>query len=182
MKFVPLPLDGAFRIDLDPKRDERGFFARVFCVDEFASLGLDTMWLQCNVSYSTTRGTVRGLHFQRPPKSETKLLCCIKGSIWDVIVDLRAGSQTYGNWHGELLDQYNRSMLYVPKGFAHGFQTLEDDVEMLYFHSEIFSARHQSGLFWRDPEVGVKWPVEATSQSKRDLTLPYLKDLTPIDT
>ena len=182
MKFIRLPLDGAFRIELEPIRDERGFFARMFCVEEFASAGLDTVWKQCNVSCSTARGTVRGMHFQRPPKAEIKLLRCLRGSIWDVIVDLRADSPTYGNWHGELLNEDNRSMLYVPKGFAHGFQTLSDSVEMLYFHSEKFSAPHQCGLHWNDPDVAIEWRIEASNQSKRDLNLPFLRDLAPIDT
>ncbi|MDE0530961.1 MAG: dTDP-4-dehydrorhamnose 3,5-epimerase [Albidovulum sp.] len=181
MKFIPLSLDGAYRVDPEPTKDERGLFARIYCVDEFASVGLYSSWLQCNVSCSTTRGTVRGLHFQRAPKAEIKLLRCTKGSIWDVIVDLRTESPTYGNWHGELLDEDNRSMLYVPKGFAHGFQTLTNDVEMFYFHSEKFSAPHQHGLIWNDPEVAIKWPIEVTRLSKRDLDLPFLKDLSPID-
>ena len=181
MKFTPLPLDGAFRVDPEPIIDERGFFARIFCVDEFAAVGLKSTWLQCNVSFSTIRGTVRGLHFQRAPKAENKLLRCTKGSIWDVIVDLRAESPTYGSWHGELLDESNRSMIYVPKGFAHGFQTLTNDVEMFYCHSEMFSVPHQRGLIWNDPQVAINWPIEATNISKRDLALPFLKDLAPMN-
>lgn len=180
MKFVPLPLEGARRVELEPRGDSRGFFARLFCADEFAAHGLETRWVQCNTSLSAAAGTIRGLHFQRPPMAEVKLVRCLRGAIWDVIVDLRQGSPTFGRWHGERLDDQNRSMIYVPQGFAHGFQTLTDGVEMLYFHAEAYSSAHEGGLRWNDPTVGIKWPLELTEQSARDAEFPGLDDLEPI--
>ena len=180
MKVTPLPLAGAMRVDLEPLGDDRGFFARMFCVEEFAAHDLETGWVQVNTSYTASAGTVRGMHFQRPPMAEAKLVRCLRGAIWDVIVDLRLGSPTYGRWHGERLDDHNRSMLYVPRGFAHGFQTLTDDVEMLYFHSASYSKAHEGGLRWDDPAVSIEWPLEMTSQSARDAAFPRLDALEPV--
>jgi dTDP-4-dehydrorhamnose 3,5-epimerase len=182
MKFIPLPLSGAYRVDIEPQSDSRGFFARMFCKDEFAAQGLDDHWVQCNTSLSQRIGTIRGLHFQRPPAAEAKLIRCLRGSIFDVIVDIRKGSPTFGRWHGEVLDDENRSMLFVPRGFAHGFQTLTDNVEMLYFHSAPFSRDHQGGVRWNDPRIAVIWPTEPTEVSVRDAGLPYLDDVEPIST
>jgi len=182
VKFNPLPLQGAFRVDLEPHGDERGFFARLFCAEEFAAHGLAARWVQCNTSYTSVQGTIRGLHFQRHPMAETKLLRCIRGEIFDVIVDLRDGSPTFGQWHGERLDELNRSMICVPEGFAHGFQTLTPDVEMLYFHSAPYSAAHEGGLHWNDPVVAVTWPLGVTELSARDAQFPTLDKLEPIRT
>lgn len=180
MKFTELPLAGAYRVELEPRGDARGFFARLFCAEEFAAHGLATGWVQCNTSFTAAQGTVRGLHFQRPPMAETKLLRCIRGAIFDVIVDLRAGSPTFGRWHGERLDEANRAMICVPEGFAHGFQTLTPDVEMLYFHSAPYSAAHEGGLRWDDARVAVDWPLGVTEMSARDAAFPGLDALEPI--
>ncbi len=180
MKFTPLPLAGAFRVDLERRGDKRGFFARLFCKDEFAQHGLATQWAQCNMSFSATRGTVRGLHFQRPPTAEMKLVRCTRGAIFDVIVDLRASSATFGKWHAEQLDDTNRSMICVPEGFAHGFQTLTENVEMLYFHSAPYSSKDEGGLQWNDPEVDIHWPLGVSEMSVRDKKFPSLKELEPI--
>jgi len=180
MKFTELPLKGTFKVDLEPRGDSRGFFARLFCSEEFAARGLATSWVQCNTSFTAGLGTVRGLHFQRPPMAETKLLRCIRGAIFDVIVDLRAGSPTFGHWHGERLDDANRSMICVPEGFAHGFQTLTPNVEMLYFHSAAYSASHEGGLRWDDARVAVDWPLGVTEVSARDAAFPTLDMLEPI--
>lgn len=180
MKFHPLPLAGAFRVELERRGDERGFFARTFCVDEFAAQGLATTWAQCNISFSAQAGTVRGLHFQRPPMAEVKLVRCLRGAIWDVIVDLRAGSPTFGQSYGLRLDQDNRSMVYIPVGLAHGFQTLTNDVEMLYFHSVPYSPAHEGGLRWDDVTLAIDWPLPLTEQSSRDAGFPDLKSLEPI--
>lgn len=180
MKFTPLPLSGSFRVEVEPRGDERGFFARIFCADEFASHRLATQWAQCNMSYSANRGTIRGLHFQRPPSAETKLIRCTRGAVFDVIVDLRQGSATYGKWHAETLDDRNRTMICVPEGFAHGFQTLTDDVEMLYFHSASYSAADEGGLLWSDPKLGIPWPVSVSDVSVRDMSSPGLDGLEPI--
>ncbi len=175
-----MPLAGAFRVELEPRGDARGFFARLFCAEEFAAHGLATDWVQCNTSFTALQGTLRGLHFQRPPVAETKLLRCIRGAIFDVIVDLRAGSPTFGRWHGERLDDQNRTMICVPQGFAHGFQTLTPDVEMLYFHSAPYSAAHEGGLRWDDARVAVDWPLGVTEVSARDAAFPMLDMLEPI--
>lgn len=180
MRFTELPLAGAYRVELEPRVDARGFFARLFCAEEFAAHGLATGWVQCNTSFTSVRGTVRGLHFQRPPMAETKLLRCIRGAIFDVIVDLRAGSPTFGRWHGERLDDQNRTMICVPEGFAHGFQTLTPDVEMLYFHSAPYSAALEGGLRWDDGRVAVDWPLGVTELSARDAAYPGLDALEPI--
>ena len=180
MKFTPLPLAGAFRIDLEPRGDSRGFFARLFCAEEFAAHGLKSVFVQSNTSFSAARGTLRGLHFQRPPAAEAKLLRCLRGAIFDVIVDLRDGSDTFGRWHGERLDDENRSMIYAPEGFAHGFQTLTDGVEMLYLHSAPYSAPNEGGLRWDDPSVAIEWPLDVTEQSARDAGFPTLDALEPI--
>lgn len=180
MKFTPLPLAGAFRVEPEPRGDDRGFFARLFCAEEFAAHGLATMWSQCNMSFSANRGTVRGLHFQRPPAAETKLVRCTRGAIFDVIVDLRLGSKTYGRWHGEKLDQSGRAMICVPEGFAHGFQTLTDNVEMLYFHSHSYSAKDEGGLRWDDADIGIPWPLAVTDMSIRDRAFLGLTELEPI--
>lgn len=180
MRFTALPLAGAFRVELEPRGDARGFFARLFCAEEFAAHGLANAWVQCNTSFTALQGTLRGLHFQRPPMAETKLLRCIRGAIFDVIVDLRAGSPTFGHWHGERLDDQNRRMICVPEGFAHGFQTLTPDVEMLYFHSAAYSAAHEGGLRWDDATVAVDWPLAVAEMSARDAAFPALDQLEPI--
>lgn len=180
MRFTPLSLSGAFIIEPEPRGDDRGFFARLFCTEEFGAQGLATAWTQCNMSFSLNRGTVRGLHFQRPPAAETKLIRCTRGAVFDVIVDLRLGSPSYGKWHSEQLDDANRAMLCVPEGFAHGFQTLTQNVEMLYFHSASYSSENEGGLRWDDPEVDVPWPLPVTDMSKRDSGFPSLNQLEPI--
>lgn len=179
MIFSPLALSGAYRVELEPRGDSRGFFARMFCAAEFADHGLATHWVQCNTSFTAAEGTVRGLHYQRPPMAETKLLRCLKGAIFDVIVDLRANSPTYGHWHGERLDDQNRSMICVPEGFAHGFQTLTPNVEMLYFHSAPYSADHEGGLRWNDRSLAIDWPMPVTEISARDAAFPTLEDHKP---
>lgn len=180
MKFTPLPLEGAFRIDLERKADSRGFFARLFCEEEFASHGLTRAWSQCNVSYSAEKGTVRGMHFQRRPAADAKLVKCMRGAAFDVIVDLRRGSATFGRWTSVTLTADGGEMIYVPEGFAHGFQTLTDGTDLLYFHSQSYSPHHEGGLLFRDPDVGIAWPLEIGNLSDRDKTLPPLERVEPI--
>jgi dTDP-4-dehydrorhamnose 3,5-epimerase len=180
MKFTPLALSGAFRIDLDRRGDARGFFARLFCREEFAEHGLATDWVQMNTSYSRERGTLRGLHFQRPPMAEAKLVRCLKGAIRDVIVDLRAGSPTYGQHAAIDLDDDNRAMVYIPQGFAHGFQTLTPDAELLYMHSAFYSPAHEGGVHHADPDIGIAWPLPVAEISDRDRNFPFLNALDPI--
>jgi dTDP-4-dehydrorhamnose 3,5-epimerase len=180
MRFAPLPLDGAFRIDLERRGDNRGSFARMFCREEFRAFGLNEIWSQCNVSHSVLKGTLRGMHFQRPPKADAKLVKCMAGAVFDVIVDLRRGSQTFGHWTSVTLTAEGGEMIYIPQGFAHGFQTLTDDAELLYFHSDSYSPENEGGLFHGDPKVGIAWPLPVTSLSERDRALPPLSKVDPI--
>lgn len=170
MIFTPTPLKGAFLIDLDKKGDDRGFFARAFCEREFSDQGLVTKFCQVNNSLSATKGTLRGLHYQLRPKAETKLVRCVRGALYDVILDLREDSATFGQSYGAELTADNRRMMYVPKGFAHGFITLSDDTEALYFVDEFYSPQHERGVRYNDPRFNVKWPAPAAVVSDKDRT------------
>jgi dTDP-4-dehydrorhamnose 3,5-epimerase len=177
MKYTETKLKGAFVVDIEKREDERGFFARFFCEKEFKDQGLNSSWLQANNSLSKSVGTLRGLHFQRHPCSEVKLVRCLKGAIWDVIVDLRANSPTYGSWVGETLSDTNRSMMYVPKGFAHGFISLEPDSEILYLVSDYYSPEAEETLLWSDVDVGIDWPIEPVVISTKDANAKTFKEL-----
>lgn len=179
MIFTPLPIAGAFRVDLERREDARGFFARFYCAEEFGAQGLCTDWAQMNTSLSRRAGTLRGLHFQRPPAAEAKLVRCLRGAIHDVLVDLRTGSPTYGHWHAERLDDDNRAMLYIPEGCAHGFQTLTPDTELFYMHSAPYSPAQEGGLHHADPTLAIDWPLPITDLSERDARFPMLNDLEP---
>ena len=151
MRFERTELDGAWLIGLEPASDQRGFFARTFCTREFAEHGLKTVFVQHSTSYSTKRGTIRGMHFQRDPAAEVKVVNCVRGAIYDVIVDLRRGSPTYRRWQGFELSAENRRRLYIPAGYAHGFQTLTDDAEVEYLISEFYVPDKASGVRYDDP-------------------------------
>ena len=168
MKFTPLPLAGSYLIDLERKGDSRGFFARAFCQREFGKEGLDCDIAQINCSFSARHGTLRGMHYQLAPHAETKIVRCIRGRLWDVMLDLREGSPTFGKWYGHELTDENRSMLYIPKGFAHGFMTLEDDTEILYLVTEYYSPAHERTVRWNDPTFAIKWPAVPTEVSEKD--------------
>lgn len=168
MIFTQSPLSGAYLIDLEKKGDDRGFFARYYCEKEFAAHNLNTQWAQVNNSLSVVKGTIRGLHFQHPPHAEVKLIRCLTGSIWDVIVDIRKNSPTYGKWFGAELNAENRTMMYVPKGFAHGFITLTDNAEILYLVSTPYSQQAEGALRWNDPFHGIVWPGACTVLSEKD--------------
>lgn len=172
MKFNKLPLDGAFTIDLQKYEDDRGFFARYYCRKEFEEESLDTNIVQVNNSLSRYKGTLRGIHYQLPPKAEVKIVRCIKGSLFDVILDLRSESETFGHWFGEVLSAENRRMMYVPKGFGHAFLTLEDDTETLYMVTEFYSPDHERGLRYNDPEFQIKWPFDPVVISDKDKNIP----------
>ncbi|MCP4787027.1 MAG: dTDP-4-keto-6-deoxy-D-glucose epimerase [Fuerstiella sp.] len=180
MQFQPLAIPDVVRIDLDQITDGRGFFARLFCREELEEGGIEFSISQCNNTLTRRRGSIRGFHFQRPPKAEAKIVRCIKGAILDVAVDLRAGSETFGNYCSCELTESNRSMMSIPQGFAHGFQTLTDDVELIYFHSESYSPDHEGGLNPLDVSVAVEWPLPVSDMSERDLRLPELVQLEPI--
>jgi dTDP-4-dehydrorhamnose 3,5-epimerase len=166
--FRQLPLQGSFVIDPKKNNDDRGFFSRVFCEAIFASKGIDSKICQINVSFNERRGTLRGLHYQKPPNSEQKIVRCISGSIWDVIVDLRKNSTTYGNWFGETLSAENRLMMLIPKGFAHGYISLEDKSEIIYFSSTAYSPNSEETLNWNDSSVQIQWPIAPIYISEKD--------------
>lgn len=181
MNFQPLTLKGAYLISLEKKEDERGFFSRMYCEKEFEQNKLTSKLVQINNSYTEKKGTLRGLHFQRPPNAETKVIRCIKGAVWDVIVDLRKQSDTFGKWFGVELNENNRSMMYVPQGFAHGFLTLNNYSEIIYLVSEFYCIASEECLKWNDKDVNIKWPICPLVISQKDQHCHSLKDLVPID-
>jgi dTDP-4-dehydrorhamnose 3,5-epimerase len=172
MKFIKTYLEGAYIIELDKRGDERGFFARAFCVNEFDDNNLDKNIVQINNSLSKNKGTLRGMHYQLSPKAETKIVRCIKGALYDVIIDLRSYSPTFGKWFGAELTEENRYMMFVPKGFAHGFITLEDDTEAFYMVSEFYSPEHERGIRYNDPFFDIKWPINPVIISEKDIKHP----------
>jgi dTDP-4-dehydrorhamnose 3,5-epimerase len=145
-------------VDLEKREDERGFFARAWCRDEFAQAGLSTDIVQCNVSFNHHQGTIRGMHYQTAPHEEVKLVRCTRGAVYDVIIDLRPESKTYMSWIGVELTAENRRMIYVPEGFAHGYQTLCDDVETFYQVSAFYTPGAEQGIRWDDPAFAIEWP------------------------
>jgi dTDP-4-dehydrorhamnose 3,5-epimerase len=172
MIFTELPLKGAYIIDLQSIEDERGFFARSFCLQEFAAYGLKNEVAQCNVSFNKKQGTLRGMHFQKPPKAEAKLVRCTRGEIFDVIIDLRPDSPTYCQWEGVALSADNHRSLYIPEGFAHGFQTLQENSEVFYQMFEFYAPECASGVRWDDPAFGIHWPVPNPVMSDKDCSYP----------
>ena len=176
MKFIPTPLPGNFTIDLELKGDERGFFARAFCEKEFAAAGLETRFVQANTAFTKKKGTFRGFHYQLPPSAEVKVVRCVRGAILDVVVDMRAGSPTFKKWFGAELTQDNRSMMYVPRGFAHGLMTLTDDVEVHYWVSSFYDAEAERGVRFNDPQVNVTWPLDMAEISAKDASWPDFDD------
>ena len=168
MRFAPTNLNGAWIVEPEPHKDNRGLFARTFCAQEFRHHGLMDAFVQCNTSWNALKGTVRGLHYQLPPSSEAKLVRCTAGATWDVIVDLRPDSSTYLQHVGVDLTAKNRHALYIPEMFAHGFQTLEDETEVLYQMSEFYTPELARGLRYDDPKLGIRWPLVAASISDRD--------------
>lgn len=172
MKFTETVLSGAFVIDIEVIEDERGFFARRWSPPEFEEHGLNTHIAQCSVSFNRKRGTLRGMHYQAKPHEEAKLVWCISGAIHDVILDLRPTSSTYKKWIAVELTAANRKMLYVPEGFAHGFQTLEDDSEVSYQISESYQPDYAKGVRWNDPLFEIDWPLPVGVMSERDKNFP----------
>lgn len=172
MKFEPTPLKDAFTIELERRGDDRGFFARAFCERELADHGLEQRFVQINNSLSGKRGTLRGLHYQLAPVAEVKIMRCIRGAVWDAIIDLRPDSPTFAQWFGAELSAQNRRMMYVPRGFAHAVLTLADDSELLYLVSEFYEPAQERGLRWNDPRFAIEWPVTPTEISDKDRSWP----------
>ncbi len=172
MRFFPAGIAGIFVIEPEPIRDDRGFFARTFCIREFAAHGLETQFVQHSLSYNAARGTLRGMHFQREPHGEVKVVTCVKGAIRDVLLDLREGSPTRGRWEAFDLTAENRRSLYIPKGIAHGFQTLEPETEVFYLISAFHEPKASAGVRHDDPAFGIDWPLPVSVMSEKDRAWP----------
>jgi dTDP-4-dehydrorhamnose 3,5-epimerase len=172
MIFSKASLEGAFIIEPQPVEDERGFFARAWCQREYEAQGLNPRLVQCSISFNKKRGTLRGMHYQVKPYEEAKLVRCTRGAIYDVIIDLRSDSSTFKQWMTVELTADNRRMLYVPEGFAHGFQTLEDNTEVFYQMSEFYERQSARGVRWNDPAFGIPWPADELIISARDQSYP----------
>lgn len=174
--FVATPIDGLVRLDRKRMGDDRGWLERMFCTEDLAPAGWAGGIAQINRTRTNRRGTVRGMHFQHVPHAEKKLVACLAGEVFDVAVDLRAGSPTYLTWHGEILSADNARSLLIPEGFAHGFQTLSDNVEMLYFHSAAYAPQAEDGLRPDDSGLGILWPLAIADISERDRSHPLLSE------
>jgi dTDP-4-dehydrorhamnose 3,5-epimerase len=172
MQFTAASLPGLVIVDIAEMRDNRGYFARTFCAEEFAGAGLPTVFPQCSTSFNTTRGTLRGLHWQADPFPEGKLVRCVRGAIWDVAVDVRPESPTYCRWFGVELSAESARALFIPPGFAHGFQTLADASEVFYQMSETYRPELARGVRWDDPAFGIAWPIADPILSPRDASYP----------
>ncbi len=177
MRFIGTKLKGAYIIELETKEDERGFFARSFCHEEFKKNGLNHNIVQCNLSYNKKKGTLRGMHYQLAPYEEVKLVSCTSGAIYDVIIDLRQNSSTYCQWLTVELNAKNHKMLYIPGGLAHGFQTLENDTVVFYQMSEFYHPECARGVRWDDSAFKIKWPLFERIMSKKDISYPDFKEM-----
>lgn len=180
MIFTQLHIPGPSIIDLEKIEDHRGFFARIYCENEFKNYGIATKWVQMNQTLTKKKGSIRGLHFQRGPALEAKIVRCIHGAIYDVILDLRENSETYGKWAAVNLTAQNHRMLYIPAGFAHGFQTLEPNTELIYMHSEFYSPECEGGVLYVDPQINISWPLPVVDISQKDQNHPLLNQIKPI--
>ncbi|MDO4571287.1 MAG: dTDP-4-dehydrorhamnose 3,5-epimerase [Planctomycetia bacterium] len=179
MQFSPLSLPGAYHITLDPRQDHRGCFVRLFCQKEFEEIGLKKPIVNVNFSHTARRGAIRGLHFQYPPDAEVKIAICVKGRVFDVLVDIRKGSPTFLQWVGVELSEKKHEALYIPEGFAHGFQALSDDVEFLYFNTAFYAPQNEGGLHFADPKIGIQFPLECSDISPKDAAHPLISDRVP---
>ena len=177
MIFHPGKLSGVWRIDVEPRRDERGWFCRTWCEQEFSKQGLHTRWPQGNLTQTWNKGTIRGLHWQAEPHPEIKLVRCASGAIWDVLVDVRRDSPTFGCWEAFELRAESLQQLYIPAGIAHGFQTLSEIAEVSYLMSDFYVPELARGVRWNDREIGIPWPLPAVNISERDQHLPLLSQL-----
>lgn len=176
MTFNPTLIKGLYIIDLNLYKDDRGWFARTFCKEEFTKASLDSEWVQMNHSYTMQRGTLRGMHFQNPPYGEIKLVRCVSGAVYDVAIDLRKDSSTFLKWFGIELSAENKKMIYIPAGFAHGFLTLTDNCEIIYHHTNYYTPGAEGGIKYNDPAVNIIWPAPVIEISLRDQSHPYLTE------
>lgn len=174
-EFIPTPLEGLHVVQRQVLRDERGFLSRFYCADEFRSAGITKPIAQINHTMTRQKGAVRGLHFQHPPHAETKIVSCLHGEIWDIAVDLRYNSPTFLQWHGEILSAENRKSMLIPEGYAHGFQTLTPDCELIYLHTEAYHPEAEDGLQVTDPRLNINWQLPISELSPRDHNHPLIK-------
>lgn len=170
------PLDGLMVIQRNAIEDQRGFLSRLYCVEDFSLIGITKPIAQINQTLTKKRGAVRGLHYQHPPHAEIKLISCLKGEIWDIAVDLRIGSPTFLKWHAEILSEKNRKSLLIPEGYAHGFQTLTENCELLYLHTASYHPENEGALNITDPKLHITWPLKVHDLSERDSKTPFIKD------
>jgi dTDP-4-dehydrorhamnose 3,5-epimerase len=177
LKFHPTALDGVVLVESEPIRDDRGYFVRTFCARELELQGIASRVAQSSLSFNAKRGTLRGLHFQSSPSMEDKLVSCTRGAIFDVLVDLRTGSPTFGRWVGFELSETDHLQLYAPKGVAHGFQTLTNEAAVAYQIAQFYEPERSAGVRFDDPAIGIEWPLAPSVVSKRDLGLPLLSEL-----
>jgi dTDP-4-dehydrorhamnose 3,5-epimerase len=177
MNFTPLPLQGAYIIEPNLFADHRGKFSRLFCQEELKQIGHDKPIVQINHSLTKQIGTVRGMHYQKPPKAEIKMVQCLKGEVFDVLVDLRKNSLTFLKWHGEILSANNMKMMYIPEGFAHGFQSLDQNSEIIYFVTEFYNPLYEAGIRYNDPEINIEWLLEPVNVSEKDQNYPLLNSM-----
>lgn len=176
MIFKEAPLRDSYLIEAEAFTDERGWFARTFCKNEFSKIGFVKEWVQLNHSFTNKSGAIRGMHYQKAPYAEIKLVRCIAGAVYDVIIDLRASSSTFLRHFGAELSSVNKKMMYIPEGFAHGFQALTDNCELIYHHSQFYIPGVEAGIRYNDARVGIAWPLPVTCISSRDATHPLLDD------
>lgn len=176
MKFYETKLKGSYVIELEKNEDERGFFARTWDKNEMQKFGLNDNLVQCSVSFNKTKGTLRGMHYQITPYEESKLVRCTKGKVFDIIIDLRRNSLTYKQWFSTEIDDQNHKMIYIPEGFAHGFQTLVDNTEVFYQMSEYFMPEYSTGIRWNDESFDIKWPISKKIISEKDVSYPDFID------
>jgi dTDP-4-dehydrorhamnose 3,5-epimerase len=174
MQFVESFIQGLYTIELEPFNDNRGFFARTFCKEKFSSIGFCEELVQFNQSFNILKGTIRGMHYQKPPFTEHKLIRCIRGSVYDVAIDLRKNSPTYLKFFGVELSANNLKCILIPNGFAHGFQTLEDNTELIYHHTNYYAPNTEGGIKYDDPSIGIEWKLPVSSISQKDLTYPFI--------
>ena len=175
MIFLPTPVEGAYHIEIEPSRDDRGFFSRVTCEKEFHTVGINPLFKQCNMQFNKKAGTLRGMHLQHEPFAEEKLIRCTRGAIFDVIVDMREGSASYLKWFGMELSAENRTMLYIPKGVAHGYVTITDEAETFYMVTEFYAPEYEWGVRFDDPIIGIDWPdIKPLVISKKDRGWPLV--------
>jgi len=175
MKFIEKDISGVFEVKIEPHNDERGFFSRIWCKKEFEQYNLETEIVQCNIAYNKKKGIVRGMHYQKGENAEVKVVSCISGSVYDVVIDLRKNSATFGKWLGCKLSADEHNALYIPKGFAHGYQTLTQDATLSYMVSSFYAPDSEDGVRYNDPKFAIKWPLQITGVSEKDKKWQLIK-------